>query len=114
MARPKKQIDEKLLANLSQIHCTLEEMSSILGVSIDTLERRYAALIKENRDKGKMSLRRKLYEMALQKNNLGAIIWLSKQHLGMSEKVINEDGDVTKDASSQTFETKWGSSKEDA
>jgi hypothetical protein len=85
MARPKKKIDEELLANLSQIHCSIEEMANILNVSRDTLERRYAAFIEQNRSKGKSTLRRRMWGL-VQKDNLGAMIWLSKQHLGMSEK----------------------------
>jgi len=85
MARPVKKIDEELLASLSQIHCSVEEMSAILKVSRDTLERRYAEFIEQNRAKGKSTLRRRMWGLA-QKDNLGALIWLSKQHLGMSEK----------------------------
>jgi ABC-type glutathione transport system ATPase component len=104
MARPVKKIDEELLANLSQIHCSIEEMAAILKVSRDTLERRYAALIEENRAKGKSSLRRRLWGL-VQKDNLGAIIWLSKQHLGMSDKTESKvDANVTATAPQLTME----------
>ena len=84
-------------------------MANVLGVSRDTLERRYAAFINKNRDIGKSTLRRKLHYLAFEKNNLGALIWLSKQHLGMSEKLTTEEGDVTKDASAKIeYATAWG------
>lgn len=43
---------------MAMIGCTMEEMSTVLKCSVDTLERRFAGLIAEHRDKGKMSLRR--------------------------------------------------------
>lgn len=88
--RPFKKIDEDLLKKLAHIHCTMDEMASILGCSVDTLERNYAGMIKEAKDGGKMSLRRQLFQMALN-GNLGAAVWLSKQHLGMSEKIENKN-----------------------
>lgn len=86
MARPKKVIDEKLLRKLAVIHCNQEEMASVLGISVDTIQRRYAAQIKDGRAEGKMSLRRKMWEMALN-GNVTLLIWLSKNELGMSDKV---------------------------
>ena len=86
--RPRLEIDETMLLNLAKIHCTNEEMASVLGCSADTLERNYAGTIKRGKDDGKKSLRRKLFELA-EKGNLGALIWLSKQHLGMKDVVEN-------------------------
>ena len=84
--RHKKPVDEDLLRKLASIHCTMEEMASIVKVSVDTLERRFADVIKEERSKGKMSLRRWQWTLA-SKENLGMLVWLGKQHLGQSEKV---------------------------
>lgn len=86
MARPRKPVDENLLRKLAAIHCNQDEMSSVLGVSVDTLQRRFAAQIKAARDEGKMSLRRKMWELALN-GNVTLLIWLSKNELGMSDKV---------------------------
>ncbi len=58
MGRPQKPIDEKILANLSQIGCTQEEIGSIVGISARTLQRRFADLIEVNKNKGKASLRK--------------------------------------------------------
>jgi len=85
---PFKKIDEKLLRSLAKIHCTWEEMSSIVGVSVDTLSRRYAEIINSARAEGKLSLRRYQWQMA-EKENLGMLVWLGKQHLGQSEKIEN-------------------------
>ena len=86
LGRPQKPIDEKVLANLSQINCTQEEIASILGISARTLQRRYADLIEVNKNKGKASLRKRMYEKAM-KGNDKLLIWLSKNMLGMSERI---------------------------
>ena len=88
LGRPQKAIDEKVLANLSQINCTQEEIASILGISARTLQRRYADLIEVNKNKGKASLRKRMYEKAM-KGNDKLMIWLSKQYLEMSDRIHN-------------------------
>ena len=88
LGRPQKAIDEKVLANLSQINCTQEEIASILGISARTLQRRYADLIEVNKNKGKASLRKKMYEKAI-KGNDKRLIWLSKQYLNMTDRIHN-------------------------
>ena len=85
MARPLKVIDIELLKKLASIMCTNEEMAHILGVSTDTLERRFAGVIKEAKSTGKMSLRRWQWE-ACKKGNPALLIWMGKQHLGQSDK----------------------------
>lgn len=89
MARPVKEIDPKQLESLAAIHCSNEEMASVLGVHKRTLERRYAAVIAQGRNKGKMSLKRKRYDVAMQ-GNVPMLIWLSKQFLGETDKVSSD------------------------
>ena len=86
MGRPQKSIDEKILANLSQIGCTQEEIGSIVGISARTLQRRFADLLDVNKNKGKASLRKKMFERAM-KGNDKLLIWLSKNYLNMVDKV---------------------------
>ena len=88
MGRPIKDVDEKILANLSQIGCTQEEIGSIVVISARTLQRRFADLLDVNKNKGKASLRKKMYEKAI-KGNDKLLIWLSKNMLGMSERIHN-------------------------
>ena len=88
LGRPHKAIDEKILANLSQIGCTQEELGSILGVSARTLQRRFAEIIEVNKNKGKASLRKRMYEKAM-KGNDKLMIWLSKQYLNMTDRIHN-------------------------
>ena len=68
MGRPIKDVDEKILANLSQIGCTQEEIGSIVGISARTLQRRFADLLEVNKNKGKASLRKKMWEKAMKGN----------------------------------------------
>lgn len=84
MGRPQIEIDEKLVEKLASIHCTMEEIASIVGCSVDTLERRFAELIKTAKDKGRSSLRRHQWEAA-QKGNTTMLIWLGKQLLGQKD-----------------------------
>ncbi len=91
MARPKKQIDPKQVESLALINCTTAEMAAVIGCSSDTLERRFAAIIKEGREKGRMSLKRKQFQAAMS-GNTTMLIWLGKQLLGQTDKVENTHG----------------------
>lgn len=95
MARPPKPVDENLLRKLAAIHCNQEEMASVLNISVDTLHRRFAEQIKNARNEGKMSLRRKMWELALS-GNVTILIWLSKNELGMTDKVEQKQNIETK------------------
>lgn len=85
MGRPQKKIDSSVVQKLAMIMCTMNEIASVVGCSVDTLERRFADIIKEGQNKGKTSLRRWQYQAA-EKGNTAMLIWLGKQHLGQSEK----------------------------
>jgi len=86
VGRPKIEINEDQLEKLSSILCTMEEMASFFGCSVDTLERNFADTIKKGKDKGRMSLRRLQFEKA-QSGNTTMLIWLGKQMLGQKDKI---------------------------
>jgi|GEM_PF-6362796 len=92
--RPKKKPDlgvERVITELSEIQCTMKEISAVTGLSVSTLERNYDELIKKGQECGRKSLRRKMFELAYAGNgNVGMLIWLSKQHLEMTDKVDNK------------------------
>ena len=90
IGRPKKDLDKDVIAKLSQIGCTQEEIGSVVGISARTLQRRYADLVAENKNIGKASLRKKLWEKAL-KGNDKLLIWLSKQELNMRDKIETQN-----------------------
>ena len=97
------------LVNLIRIQCTAEEISGVLGMSVDTLGRRikereiegvenFADLYKRHSDEGKASLRREQWKAA-QAGNTTMLVWLGKQMLGQRDKVESDftssDGSMT-------------------
>jgi len=90
VGRPRAKVDEKVLGNLAHIGCTIEECGDVLGVSARTLKRNFADIIHTHKNKGKASLRKKMYEKAVTKDNTHMQIWLSKNYLQMSDRIINE------------------------
>jgi len=92
MARPKMVFDIKEFEDLCKIQCTREDICTVFGCDPKTLTRfcedTYQQGFKEIFDilsiGGKVSLRRTLFNMAKTKPVIA--IWLSKQHLGMSDK----------------------------
>jgi len=89
LGRPNKKVDEKIIANLSQIGCTQEEIGSVVGISARTLQRRFSDLVEENKNIGKASLRKRMWSSAL-KGNPNMMIWLSKNYLGMKDRTVQE------------------------
>ena len=87
VGRPKKNIDLEILGNLASIGCTQEEIGGVMGISARTLQRNYAEIIEVNKNKGKASLRKKMWENALKKGNPNMQIFLSKNVLGMKDRV---------------------------
>ena len=79
----------KVIANLSQIGCTQEEIGSVVGISARTLQRRFSDLVEENKNIGKASLRKRMWASAL-KGNPNMMIWLSKNYLGMKDRTVHE------------------------
>lgn len=89
MGRPLLEIDESLVEKLAEIHCTMQEIGSIVGCSVDTLEGRFSEVIKRAKDRGRASLRRHQWHLA-EKGNCTMLIWLGKQLLGQTDKYIEE------------------------
>jgi AraC-like DNA-binding protein len=90
VGRPKVKVDMDILANLSQIGCTQEEIASVLGISARTLQRNFAEIVEVNKNKGRASLRKKMWDKAIKKDNTNMQIWLSKNELGMKDRTVNE------------------------
>jgi len=87
MAPPiKHNLDQRQIKELAEIQCTMGEIASVMGCSVDTLERRYADVINEGRSHGKASLRRMQYKKALE-GNATMLIWLGKHYLDQKETV---------------------------
>ena len=88
--RPKIIVDEEILKNLASIGCPTYEIASVMGVSARTLKRNYADIIEQFREKGKASLRKKMWDKAVKKDNTNMQIWLSKNYLGMKDRTQTE------------------------
>jgi hypothetical protein len=89
VARPRKKIDPKLVKALAQMQCTMSEIAAACECSVDLLERRFADIIKEAREGGKLSLRRYQWRAA-EKGNVTMQIWLGKNVLGQKDKSLEE------------------------
>ena len=84
---PKAKVDVEILKNLASIGCPTYEIASVLNVSARTLKRNFAEIIDQYKERGKASLRKKMYDKAVKKDNTMMQIFLSKNYLGMSDKV---------------------------
>lgn len=94
MARPKKQISEEAVKQLAAIDCSYAEMAAVLGCDEKTLSNRFSQAIKDGRENGKMSLRRKQFEVAMS-GNVPMLIWLGKQRLGQADRFDVGNADDT-------------------
>jgi len=90
VGRPKIIVDIEILKNLASIGCPDYEIASVLNVSARTLNRNYAEIIDQFREKGKASLRKKMWDKAVKKDNTMMQIWLSKNYLGMKDRTQTE------------------------
>lgn len=93
--RPQKEIDVEKLRNLAAIHCTDEEIASVLQISVDTLSRRkkddpaVLEALEGGRNQGKASLRRLQWELA-KKHNAAMLIFLGKNILKQRDRFEEE------------------------
>lgn len=93
MGRPRKLISKKQFEELCGIQCTKEEICAVLDVSEKTLNewcketydgKTFSLVFSEKREAGKMSLRRKQWNLAETNATMG--IWLGKQYLGQRDE----------------------------
>lgn len=95
--RPLKEIDWVQFEKLCGIHCTLTEIASWFTCSEDTIERAvlrhyqqpFAEIYRQKQSLGKISLRRKMFEMAMS-GSVPLLIWMSKNTLGYADRVENK------------------------
>lgn len=112
VGRPTIEISQTDFEKLCGINCTLEEIAGWFKCSVDTIERwstrtygvNFAEVYKKHSSQGKISLRRKMFETAIG-GNVTMMIWLSKQHLGMSDKVEQKQNLEVKTLSPKEIET---------
>ena len=97
MGAPRKEIDWDQFEKLCGLHCTRDEIAGWFRISEDTLDRRvkehydetFAAVFKQKRSNGRVSLRRKMMEVAMN-GSIPMLIFLSKNLLGFGDRVVTE------------------------
>lgn len=92
--RPKKQIDKAQFEKLCGLQCTLEEFCCYFDCDNKTLEKwckrtykqNFSEIFKVKKGNGKISLRRKQFELAMSGNST-MLIWLGRNMLGQTDKI---------------------------
>lgn len=79
-----KTIDRDLVYRLACIQCTDQEIAEVCGITVPTLRRRFSTLLEKGKNDGRKSLRRAMWEKAINGDTRLAI-FLSKQYLGMKD-----------------------------
>ena len=79
-----KTIDRDLVYKLACIQCTPEEIAEVVGIGLGTLKKKFGPLIEKGKQAGKKSLRRAMWEKAVN-GDTRVQIFLSKQYLGMKD-----------------------------
>lgn len=85
-------IDRDLVYKLACIQCTDQEIAEVVGTSAENLRKRFAKVLDKGKQEGKKSLRRSMWEKAMN-GDTRVQIFLSKQYLGMKDNP--EDGEAT-------------------
>ncbi len=92
--RPQFPIDWETVDGMCAIQCTGMEIAGVLGCSYNTLVRAikrekeltFEDYFAQKSAEGKVSLRRKQYDTALE-GNTTMLIWLGKQWLGQADRI---------------------------
>ena len=97
--RPKVKVDAKKVKALAAIGCTQDEIATIVGCSVRTLQRNFVAAIKSGSDMVRVSIRRHQLKLALSANGTPGkstmLIWLGKQYLSQrNNQDVEHTGDV--------------------
>lgn len=111
MGRPRKEISEAQVESLAAINCSYAEIAAVVGCDVSMLNRRFKQVIENGRDQGKSSLKRKMWDIAINKGNVTMCIWLSKQMLGYTDKV--EQNVSAQTQTNIVYNTQFGPSNAD-
>jgi hypothetical protein len=94
VGRPKLDIDPEQVTRLARLHCTMQEMADFFGCHRETLRENFSPQIDKGRSEGNISLRRKQWQMAVEKGNVVMLIWLGKQMLGQRNEILESDNNA--------------------
>jgi len=100
--RPPKEINEKAFKAMCRQQCTKGEIAAFLDVDEETVHawclrtynEPYSDIYKRYSEGGKKSLRRAMWCKAIKDKNTVMMIWLSKNYLGMADKIEKIDDEM--------------------
>jgi hypothetical protein len=72
----------------------MQEMADFFGCHRETLRENFSPQIDKGRSEGNISLRRKQWQMAVEKGNVVMLIWLGKQMLGQRNEILESDNNA--------------------
>lgn len=97
-------LDHEIIEKLAAIHCTNTEIAATLGCNSSLLSKKpYSEIIAKGKERGKQSLRRKMYETAMG-GNVTMQIWLSKQYLEMKDQTNLSVEKITDEAQTKKLD----------
>ncbi|QDP62450.1 MAG: hypothetical protein Unbinned3585contig1000_18 [Prokaryotic dsDNA virus sp.] len=80
----KKTVDRDLIYKLACIQCSDQEIAEVVGITANLLRKRFRSLLEKGKETGKQSLRRAMWEKAMN-GDTRVQIFLSKQYLAMKD-----------------------------
>lgn len=88
--RKPKQIDEKMLENLTKLHLSDKVIADCLGLHVDTLHNRFSEQMDVWRSQSKGKIANVLFDEAVNKREPWALKALAQKHLDYHDKVKTE------------------------
>lgn len=101
VGRPPIEVDEKLLKTLSKFHLSDKVIAECLGISVDTLHRRFADQIELYKSQSKSKIAEILFDEALNKREPWALKALAQKHLDYHDKFKAETENVNLNANTE-------------
>jgi hypothetical protein len=92
VARPRLNIDPKLVENYARLGASNTEIADCFGCDEGTIRKRFSEILAKARATRKRSLRRMQWAAA-KKGNVTMLIWLGKNELKQTEQPFDDDGD---------------------
>lgn len=94
VGRDKTVVPPEEVEKLAAIGCKDQEIADWFGINDNTLRFNFSAELVKGRASLRMSLRRRMFDNAIQHNNTVMQIWLSKNFLGMSDNPMDSEANA--------------------
>ena len=82
--RPRLILDREQIARMASIQCSVKEIATVMGCSEKTIYDNYGDSVAQGRAMGKVSLRRKQWDVA-NEGNPTMLVWLGKNWLDQTD-----------------------------